>query len=86
MVYQAASKDDRGEPIRNEAAMVKLFATQTMNGVADKVAHIFGGPPYSGGLPMEMMCRSALATSATELALELQRSNIARDILKGLKV
>jgi hypothetical protein len=32
------------------------------------------------------MCRNALATSATELALELQRSAIARDILKGLKV
>jgi len=86
MVYEAATKADRGEPIRSEAAMVKLFATQVINSVADKVAHIFGGPPYTGGLPMERMCRSALATSATELALELQRSVIARDILKGLKV
>jgi alkylation response protein AidB-like acyl-CoA dehydrogenase len=38
------------------------------------------------GLPMERLCRRALATSATELALELQRSIIAQDILKGLKV
>jgi alkylation response protein AidB-like acyl-CoA dehydrogenase len=57
-----------------------------IEGVADKVAHIFGSPPYIGGLPMERLCRSALATSATELALELQRNAIARDILKGLKV
>ena len=66
--------------------MVKLFATQVIESVADKVAHIFGSPPYSSQLPMEMMCRSALATSATELAMEIQRSAIARDILKGLKV
>jgi acyl-CoA dehydrogenase len=86
MVYEAAAKADRGEPIRSEAAMVKLFATQVINSVADKLAHIFGSPPYTSGLPMERMCRNALATSATELALELQRSVIARDILKGLKV
>ena len=86
MVYEAAAKADGGESIRSEAAMVKLFATQVINTVADKVAHIFGSPPYTSGLPMERMCRSALATSATELALELQRSAITRDILKGLKV
>jgi len=85
MVYEAAAKADAGEPIRNEAAMVKLFATQMVHSIADKVAHIFGGPPYITGLPMERLCRSALANSATELALELQRSIIARDILKGLK-
>ncbi|HEY56378.1 MAG TPA: hypothetical protein G4N90_02955 [Dehalococcoidia bacterium] len=86
MVYEAATKADAGELIRNEAAMVKLFATDMVHRVADRVAHIFGGPSYIAGLPMERLCRSALADSATELALELQRSIIARDILKGLKV
>jgi acyl-CoA dehydrogenase len=85
MVYEAATKADSGEPIRSEAAMVKLFATDMVHRVADRAAHIFGGPPYIAGLPMERLCRSALVTSATELALELQRSIIARDILKGLK-
>jgi len=86
MVYEAAWKADEGEPVRREAAMVKLFATQMIHNVADRVAHIYGGPPYVAGLPMERMCRHALATSATELALELQRGIIAKDILKGLKV
>ncbi len=86
MVYEAATKADNGEPIRSEAAMVKLFATDMVHNVADKVSHIFGGPPYIAGLPMERLCRNVLATSTTELALELQRSTIARDILKGLKV
>ncbi len=86
MVYEAAWKADKGESIRRQAAMVKLFATQMIHNVADRVTHIYGGPPYAAGLPMERLCRHALATSATELALELQRNIIAKDILKGLKV
>ncbi len=86
VVYEAAWKADNGESIQREAAMVKLFATQMLHNVADKVAHIYNGPPYIAGLSMERLCRHALATSTTELALELQRSVIAKDILKGLKV
>jgi acyl-CoA dehydrogenase len=86
MVYEAAWKADKGEPIWREAAMVKLYTTQIIHTVADRAAHIFNGPPYVTGLPMERLCRHVLATSATELALELQRSIIARDILKGIKV
>jgi acyl-CoA dehydrogenase len=86
MVYEAAWKADNGEPVWREAAMVKLYTTQVVHTVADRVAHIFNGPPYVAGLPMERLCRRALASSATELALELQRNVIARDILKGIKV
>jgi len=86
MVYEASWKADKGESIRREAAMVKLFATEMLHSVADGVAHIFNGPPYVAGLPMERLCRNALAASSTELALELQRSIIAQDILKGLKL
>ena len=86
MVYEAAWKSDEGKTTGRDGAMVKLFATEMIHRVADGVAHIFNGPPYIAGLPMERLCRDVLATSATELALELQRSVIARDVLKGLKV
>ncbi len=86
MVHQAAWKSDSGEGIKREAAMVKLFATQMVHNAADRVGHIFSGPPYTVGQPMERLCRNALATTGTELALELQRSIIVKDILKGLKV
>ena len=86
MVYEAAWKADEGKTIRRQAAMVKLLATEMIYRVADSAAHIFGGPPYIAGLPVERLCRHALATSAIELALEVQRSIIAKDILKGLKV
>jgi acyl-CoA dehydrogenase len=86
MIYEAATKADNGDSIRREAAMVKLMATEMIHSVADRVAHIFNGPCYIAGLPMERLCRRALATGATELALELQRGIIAQDVLKGLKV
>lgn len=86
MVYEAAWRADSGRSIRREAAMVKLYTTQAVHLVADRVAHIFNGPPYIDGLPMERLCRRALTASATELALERQRSIIATDILQGSKV
>ena len=86
MVYEAAWKADEGKPIQREAAMVKLFATQMIHFIADNAAHIFNAPPYVAGVPMERFCRNALAMSSTNLALQLQRNIIARDILKGLKI
>jgi len=86
MVCEAAWKADRGDSVRREAAMVKLFATQMIHSVADNAAHIFNAPPYVAGLPMQIFCRNALAMSATNFALQLQRNIIARDILKGLRV
>jgi acyl-CoA dehydrogenase len=86
MVYEVACKADQGQPIQREAAMVKLFVTQMIHSVADNASHIFNAPAYVGGLPMERFCRNAVAMSSTNFALQLQRTIIARDILKGLKI
>lgn len=86
VVYEAACKADASENIKREAAMVKLFATQMIRMVADRVSYVFNGPPYVQGLPMQRLCSDALVASATDLALELQSSIIASDIMKGLKV
>jgi acyl-CoA dehydrogenase len=86
MVYEAAWNSDIGKSVRHKAAMVKLYTTQMVQTVADRVAHIFNGPPYIEGLPMERLCRRALESGAIELTLERQRGIIAGDILKGLKV
>jgi len=85
MVYEAAWKADQGKPIKRESAMVKLFTTQMIHFVCDNASHIFAAPPYIAGLPMERFCRDAIAMSATDFALQLQRNIIAKDILKGLK-
>jgi acyl-CoA dehydrogenase len=86
MIYEAAWKGDKGEPIQREAAMVKLFATQMLHSVADRAAHVWNGPPYVAGLPMDRLCRNATGASAVEYGLDLQRNLVATDILKGLRV
>ena len=83
-VYHAAWKADAGEKIHQEAAMVKIFATGMLHRVADRAVQIHGGPAFTEKLPLGRLCRSALAMSATELALELQRAIIVADLLKGL--
>jgi acyl-CoA dehydrogenase len=85
-VYEAAWKADSGRDVRRESAMVKLYTSQVLNTVADRVAHVFNGPPYLEGLPIERLCRRALAASAAEMALDVQRGVVARDILAGQKV
>jgi acyl-CoA dehydrogenase len=86
VVHEAAWKADSSMNIKREAAMVKLFATQMIRTVADRVSHVFNGPPYIQGLPMQRLCSDAVATNAVDLALELQSGIIAGDIMKGLKV
>ncbi|OGO17708.1 MAG: hypothetical protein A2Z15_03300 [Chloroflexi bacterium RBG_16_50_11] len=86
MVYEAACKADFGKPVLQAAAMVKLYTTRMIRTVADRVAHVFNGPPCIDGLPMESLCRHAIQSSLADMAIERQRSIIARDILKGLKV
>jgi alkylation response protein AidB-like acyl-CoA dehydrogenase len=85
MVFEAACACDIGKPVKRASIMVKLYTTQMLHTVADRVAHIFSGPPYLEGLPVERLCRRALETSAIEFALELQRSVVASDVIKGLK-
>jgi alkylation response protein AidB-like acyl-CoA dehydrogenase len=85
MVYEAACTADTGKPVRRASAMVKLYTTHMLNTVADRVAHVFNGPPYLEGLPIERLCRRALEASAVDFAMERQRNIVAADIIKGLK-
>ncbi len=85
MVYEAACSADSGRLVRRASAMVKLYTTQLVHTVADRVAHVFNGPPYLEGLPVARLCRRALETGTVELAMERQRNIIAADIIKGMK-
>jgi acyl-CoA dehydrogenase len=84
MVYRAAWLADKGENIRREAAMVKVFASEMVNRAADRTVQLHGGPAYIKGLSVERLCRDAIAASIHEEILELQRAIIARDILQGV--
>ncbi len=86
MVHYAAYMADKGEDIYREAAMVKVFATEMVNRVADRTVQLHGGPAYTKGLSVERLCRNAIAASFNEEALELQRASLTRDILRGISL
>ena len=83
MVYDAASKLDRGLRVSTEAAMVKVYASEMANRVVDRVLQIFGGMGYMKGSPVERAYRDARILRIYEGTSEVQRMVIAEGLLKG---
>ncbi len=81
MVYDAASRADRGERITDRAAMAKLFATEMLGRVADAAVQIHGGMGYMRELWIERAYRDARITRIYEGTSEIQRMVIAGALL-----
>ena len=81
LVYSAAEKKDRGERCDLEAAMAKLFATETAQAVALESLRIHGGAGYSTDLPVERYYRDAPLLMIGGGTNELQHLIIARRLL-----
>jgi len=81
MVYDAASRADRGERITDRAAMAKLFATEMLGRVADSAVQIHGGMGYMRELWIERAYRDARITRIYEGTSEIQRVVIAGALL-----
>ena len=81
MVYDAASRADRGERITDRAAMTKLFATEMLGRVADAAVQIHGGMGYMRELWIERAYRDARITRIYEGTSEIQRVVISTALL-----
>lgn len=82
LVYQAAYLKDTKQPYSKQAAMAKLFASETAMAVTTKAVQIFGGYGYTREYPVERMMRDAKITEIYEGTSEVQRIVIAANILK----
>jgi acyl-CoA dehydrogenase len=83
MVYDAAAKLDRGVRASREAAMVKVYASELANRVADRVLQIHGGMGYMKDSPVERAYRDARILRIYEGTSEVQRMIIAEDLLSA---
>jgi len=83
MVYDAAWKLDRGMRASREAAMVKVYASEMANRVADRVLQIHGGMGYMKDSPVERAYRDTRILRIYEGTSEVQRMIIAEDLLKA---
>jgi butyryl-CoA dehydrogenase len=78
----AARKKDRGEKYAREAAMAKLFASETAMDAGIKGVQIHGGYGYVTDYPAERHMRDAKITEIYEGTSEIQRLVIASNLLK----
>ncbi len=85
LIYNAALKKEltktTGERFSQEAAMAKLFASETAMYVSHAALQIHGGLGYSKELPVERYFRDAKITEIYEGTSEIQRLVISRQEL-----
>ena len=81
MVYRAAWLKDHGEPYTTEAAMAKLFASETARQVTNDAIQVHGGYGYVAEYRVERYLRDAKLTEIGEGTSEIQRLVIARNLL-----
>ena len=82
LVYRAAFNKANNLPYSKEAAMAKLFASQTAMSVTTKCVQLFGGYGYTKDYPIERMMRDAKITEIYEGTSQVQQMVIAAAVLK----
>jgi butyryl-CoA dehydrogenase len=82
LTLRAASMKDSGVRFSREAAMAKLFASETSNRVCDKALQIHGGMGYSKEMDIERHFRDARITEIYEGTSEIQRLVISNALMK----
>jgi alkylation response protein AidB-like acyl-CoA dehydrogenase len=82
LTLDAAKRKDRDESYVRQAAMAKLFASETSMFCAVKGIQIHGGYGYVTDYPAERHLRDAKITEIYEGTSEIQRILIATQLLK----
>ena len=77
LTHRAAWAKDQGGRYSQEAAMAKLFASETSHYVTNEALQVFGGNGYSKEFPVERHFRDAKITEIYEGTSEAQRMVIA---------
>ncbi len=82
MVRHAAWKADRGEDIRYDAYMCKIFGDTKSYEAADRCMQIHGGIVLTTDLPIERMWRDQRSFIITEGPTEILKMALARHVLR----
>ncbi len=82
LVYDVSMAKDRGEHIVKEAAMAKLFASETAMRATRTAIQVHGGYGYMREYEIERLFRDAKITVIGEGTSEIQKLVIARELTK----
>lgn len=83
LVHRAAwTKDGGAERITQEAALAKMVATENAQRIIDRSLQLHGGTGVMKGTPVERLYREVRALRIYEGATEVQKTVIARGLLR----
>jgi alkylation response protein AidB-like acyl-CoA dehydrogenase len=83
LVARAAWLKDQGQPFSTQAAMAKLFATDTAMKVTTDAVQVLGGSGYTQEFPVERYMREAKVMQIVEGTNQVQRMIIGRALTQG---
>jgi alkylation response protein AidB-like acyl-CoA dehydrogenase len=85
LTFHAAWMKDNGKNVAKEAAMAKLFASETAMKVTTEAIQVLGGYGYVKEYDVERFFRDAKILEIGEGTSEVQRIIISREILKSIQ-
>ena len=80
MTLDVARRLDRGESIRHESSMAKVFVSEAVNRVADSAVQMTGALGISEDVPLSMILRQLRPFRIYDGASEVHRSAIAKRV------
>ncbi|MEI8167812.1 MAG: acyl-CoA dehydrogenase family protein, partial [Chloroflexales bacterium] len=83
LTYEAAWRKDNGLDYTKDAAMAKVFASETAMWVTTKAIQLHGSNGYSKEYPVERFFREAKITEIYEGTSEIQRLVISRELTRA---
>lgn len=78
ITYDCAWRYDQGESVMQESSMAKLYASEMVNRVADRMIQVHGGMGWMRELPLERIYRLVRIFTLVEGTSEIQRYIIAK--------
>ncbi|MEK6286570.1 MAG: acyl-CoA dehydrogenase family protein [Acidobacteriota bacterium] len=83
LTYRAAAMKNAGKPTTKESSMAKLYASEVAVRVSEESVQIHGGYGYIKDYPAEKYWRDSKLCTIGEGTSEIQRTVIARQILRA---
>jgi acyl-CoA dehydrogenase len=86
MVWHAAWKLDRGERIRHEASMAKVYVAEAVGRAVDRAVQITGALGISEDIPLSIFYREVRPFRIYDGPSEVHRASVGkRALFKGLR-
>ncbi|HWT09113.1 MAG TPA: acyl-CoA dehydrogenase family protein [Roseomonas sp.] len=82
MVLSAAEKMDAGLDVKDEASMIKVFATEMVRDVLDQAMQTFGAMGMTKELPLHLFAQQARLMRIYEGPTEVHRMALAKRVLR----